>query len=133
MSATDRPTPSGRVGAPAARSDGKPARPRSWLVTLFNHLLEAHRERRRRRRQGAALSALSDYMLEDLGLSRSELRAAEDGILPSAQALHAERLRPACQEPEHLEVRWLARDRPKSHRSAAIGRPIPGGHPRPFV
>jgi uncharacterized protein YjiS (DUF1127 family) len=63
----------------------------SRLIACFNPVPE----RRLRSRRGAARDArsqrhfgsLDDQTLNDLGLQRSELRAAEYGVLPGDQAL----------------------------------------------
>jgi uncharacterized protein YjiS (DUF1127 family) len=52
---------------------------RTWLIglgSLLRELIEAHR----RRRDVAQLESLPDYMLRDIGISRSEIgRTVRDG------------------------------------------------------
>lgn len=79
------------------------------FTTLFRKLIPFRSGRRLTRRQRAALiphrqqqhfGSLDDQLLNDLGLQRSEIRAAEFGILPGDQALHHEDSMSADRAPE---------------------------------
>ena len=63
------------------------------LLTPFSSGRRLARRRSARRFPGQHhqhFGSLDDQLLDDLGLQRSEIRAAEFGVLPGDQALHHE-------------------------------------------
>jgi uncharacterized protein YjiS (DUF1127 family) len=51
-------------------------------TAAIGRLLEAHVNRLMRSRMKRALHAMSDHLLADIGMTRSEIDAAVDGLIP---------------------------------------------------
>jgi hypothetical protein len=64
------------------------SRPRSSLATRIQAAFRAYVARRGRYRAERSLHALSDYMLMDMGVARSEIAVAVDRLLMNRERGH---------------------------------------------